>query len=216
MESQHYCREQAHWSEIILAETPLYAESGGQVSDKGVLEGSNFQARDCRCAKACPWADQSHVEITQGELSLGMSSTLGWMPSRATKVPGPTPRPTLIHAALRDTLGPHATQAGSLNRPGYLRLDFSWNQALSADAQVDISQIANNAIRDDLEVTTRILAVDEAKAQGAMALFGEKYGDSLCAWSISVAPGLVSCVREPTSVAFVADRRGQRCSVSLP
>jgi len=117
------------------------------------------------------------VEITQGELSLGdvvharVDARARYEGARAHSATH------LIHAALRDTLGPHATQAGSLNRPGYLRLDFSWNQALSADAQEDISQIANNAIRDDLEVTTRILAVDEAKAQGAMALFGEKYGD---------------------------------------
>jgi alanyl-tRNA synthetase len=83
----------------------------------------------------------------------------------------------LIHAALRDTLGPNATQAGSLNRPGYMRLDFSWNQALSEDAQSGISEITNNAIRDDLEVSTKILPVAEAKAAGAMALFGEKYGD---------------------------------------
>ncbi|HEV8013244.1 MAG TPA: DHHA1 domain-containing protein, partial [Pontimonas sp.] len=85
----------------------------------------------------------------------------------------------LVHAALRDTLGPHATQAGSLNRAGYLRLDFSWNQALSDDAEVAIESIVNSAIRDDLEVTTRILPVDEAKALGAMALFGEKYGDTV-------------------------------------
>jgi alanyl-tRNA synthetase len=85
----------------------------------------------------------------------------------------------LVHAALRDTLGPHATQAGSLNRAGYMRLDFSWNQALSDDAEVSIESIVNAAIRDDLEVTTRILPVDEAKAMGAMALFGEKYGDTV-------------------------------------
>jgi alanyl-tRNA synthetase len=76
-------------------------------------------------------------------------------------------------------LGPHATQAGSLNRAGYLRLDFSWNQALSDDAEVAIESTVNSAIRDDLEVTTRILPVDEAKALGAMALFGEKYGDTV-------------------------------------
>ena len=164
-------------AEIILAETPLYAESGGQVSDKGVLEGSNFQATIVDVQKPVSGLISHTVEITQGELSLGdvvharVDARARYEGARAHSATH------LIHAALRDTLGPHATQAGSLNRPGYLRLDFSWNQGLSADAQEDISQIANNAIRDDLEVTTRILAVDEAKAQGAMALFGEKYGD---------------------------------------
>src|SRR5690606_27063143 len=83
----------------------------------------------------------------------------------------------LVHAALRDTLGRGATQAGSLNRAGYLRFDFSWNQPLSDATKSEIEEIANNAVRDNLEVTTRVLPLDEAKAAGAVALFGEKYGD---------------------------------------
>ncbi|MEZ5191036.1 MAG: DHHA1 domain-containing protein [Schumannella sp.] len=85
----------------------------------------------------------------------------------------------LVHAALRQTLGPEAHQSGSFNKAGYLRLDFSWNQALSADTRSEVEEIANNAVRDNLEVTTRILPLDEAKAAGAMALFGEKYGDTV-------------------------------------
>jgi alanyl-tRNA synthetase len=83
----------------------------------------------------------------------------------------------LVHAALRDTLGRTATQAGSLNRAGYLRFDFAWGQALSPETKTEIEEIANNAVRDNLEVTTRVLSLSEAKELGAMALFGEKYGD---------------------------------------
>ncbi|MEI4594837.1 alanine--tRNA ligase, partial [Klebsiella pneumoniae] len=85
----------------------------------------------------------------------------------------------LVHAAIRDTLGKTATQTGSLNRAGYMRFDFSWGAALSPETRTEIEDIANNAVRDNLEVTTRVLSLDEAKAAGAMALFGEKYGDTV-------------------------------------
>jgi alanyl-tRNA synthetase len=163
--------------EVVLAETPLYAESGGQVSDSGVLHGPGFRAVVTDVQRPVPGLISHTVTVTEGEISLG--SSVHAVVDPLTRYEGARAHSAthLIHAALRDTLGPHATQAGSLNRPGYLRLDFSWNQALSEDAQETIGGIANSAIRDDLEVTTRILAVDEAKAAGAMALFGEKYGD---------------------------------------
>jgi alanyl-tRNA synthetase len=163
--------------EVILAETPLYAESGGQVADRGTLEWPGGTGAIHDVQKPVPGLIAHVVHIEQGELGVGdivhasVDPVLRYEGARAHSATH------LIHAALRDTLGPNATQAGSLNRPGYLRLDFSWNKALSADAESAIGEIANNAIRDDLEVTTKILAVDEAKAQGAMALFGEKYGD---------------------------------------
>jgi alanyl-tRNA synthetase len=84
-----------------------------------------------------------------------------------------------VHAALRQTLGQEAHQSGSFNKAGYMRLDFSWNQALSPETRSEIEEITNNAVRDNLGVTTRILPIAEAKAAGAMALFGEKYGDTV-------------------------------------
>src|SRR5690606_37622877 len=118
----------------------------------------------------------------------------------------------LVHAALRDTLGKSATQAGSLNRAGYLRFDFSWGQALSAETKSEIEEIANNAIRDNLAAETRIVSLDEAQAAGAIALFGEKSGDvvrmvdiggpwsrELCAGthvSSSAEVGLISLIGE--------------------
>ncbi|MET0725274.1 MAG: DHHA1 domain-containing protein, partial [Leifsonia sp.] len=85
----------------------------------------------------------------------------------------------IIHAALRQVLGPTAHQSGSYNKAGYLRLDFGWNKALSPETRSEIEEISNSAIRDNLEVTTREMPVAEAKALGAMALFGEKYGDTV-------------------------------------
>ena len=164
-------------AEVILAETPLYAESGGQVSDQGILEGPGFRAVVSDVQKPVPGLISHTVTIAEGEIGVG--DTVKAVVDPVTRYEGARAHSAthLIHAALRDTLGPNATQAGSLNRPGYMRLDFSWNQALSDDAQAAISEITNNAIRDDLEVSTRILPVAEAKAAGAMALFGEKYGD---------------------------------------
>jgi len=166
--------------EVILAETPLYAESGGQVADQGTLEGANFHGVVLDVQRPVPGLVSHTVEITSGELGVGDVVDVHVDPKTRYDGPeGALGKPTLIHAALRDTLGPHATQAGSLNRPGYLRLDFSWNQALSKDAQDALGEISNDAITQDLEVTTRSLPVAEAKAQGAMALFGEKYGDTV-------------------------------------
>jgi alanyl-tRNA synthetase len=163
--------------ELILQETPLYAESGGQVSDRGVVRGADFTAEVLDVQKPVPGLISHTLSVTQGEIAVGALVAATVDPLVRYEGQRAHSATHLIHAALRDTLGPHATQAGSLNRPGYLRLDFSWNQALSADAEASIGEISNAAIRDDLEVITRILPIDQAKAQGAMALFGEKYGD---------------------------------------
>jgi alanyl-tRNA synthetase len=165
--------------EVILAETPLYAESGGQVSDSGMLRGDNSTARVLDVQKPIPGLISHTVVIEAGDLGVGDSVVAEVDPLTRYEGARAHSATHLVHAALRDTLGPHATQAGSLNRPGYMRLDFSWNQALSTESETSLEMIVNNAVRDDLEVTTRILPVAEAKAQGAMALFGEKYGDTV-------------------------------------
>ena len=164
-------------AEVILAETPLYAESGGQVADHGTMEGASFSGTVTDVQRPVPGLISHTITVNAGELAVG--DVVDVHVDHPTRYEGQRAHSAthLIHAALRDTLGPHATQAGSLNRPGYLRLDFSWNQALSKDAQDAIGEISNAAITQDLEVTTQLLPVAEAKAQGAMALFGEKYGD---------------------------------------
>ena len=166
-------------AEVILAETALYPESGGQVADQGTLEASGLSATIVDVQRPVPGLISHTVRIDHGELSVGQSVSVVVDAANRYRARQAHSATHLIHAALRDTLGPHATQAGSLNRSGYMRLDFSWTKSLADDQKLEIESIANKAIHDDLEVTTRVLPVDEAKSMGAMALFGEKYGDTV-------------------------------------
>ncbi|MCI2958884.1 alanine--tRNA ligase [Agromyces atrinae] len=164
-------------AEVILAETALYAESGGQAADKGTIVGDGFELEVLDVQKPVKGLISHTVKVTSGEVGVGVrATTLVDEDYRrgATQAHSGT---HIVHAALRDVLGPTAHQSGSFNRAGYLRLDFGWNKALSAETKIEIEEISNNAVRDNLAVTTRELPLDEAKALGAMALFGEKYGD---------------------------------------
>ncbi len=166
-------------AEVILAETALYAESGGQVADKGVIVGPGYELDVLDVQKPVPGLVSHTVEVTTGEVAVGEPATtvVDAVNRRAARQAHSATH--LVHAALRDTLGRSATQAGSLNRAGYLRFDFSWSSALSPETRSEIEEIANNAVRDNLEVTTRVLPLDQARELGAMALFGEKYGDTV-------------------------------------
>jgi alanyl-tRNA synthetase len=166
-------------AEVILAETALYAESGGQVADKGVIVGPGFELEVLDVQKPVAGLISHTVQVTTGEVGVGQPATTVVDAANRRAARQAHSATHLVHAALRDTLGRTATQAGSLNRAGYMRFDFSWSQALSEATRSEIEEIANNAVRDNLEVTTRVLALDEAKALGAMALFGEKYGDTV-------------------------------------
>ncbi|MFT4214168.1 MAG: alanine--tRNA ligase [Microbacterium sp.] len=170
---------QGQIAEVILAETALYAESGGQVADRGIIVGPGFELEVLDVQKPVPGLVSHTVEVTSGEVGIGQSATsiVDGVNRRAAQQAHSATH--LVHAALRDTLGRTATQAGSLNRAGYLRFDFSWGQTLSEATKTEIEEIANNAVRENLQVTTRVLALDEARQLGAMALFGEKYGDTV-------------------------------------
>lgn len=199
-------------AEVILAETALYAESGGQVADKGVIVGPGYELEVLDVQKPVPGLVSHTVEVSTGEVGVGQPATSVVDAANRRAARQAHSATHLVHAALRDTLGKTATQAGSLNRAGYMRFDFSWGQSLSDQTKSEIEEIANNAVRDNLEVTTRVLPLDEAKALGAMALFGEKYGDTvrmvdiggpwsreLCAGthvSASAEVGLISLVGE--------------------
>ncbi len=203
---------QGQIAEVILAETALYAESGGQVADKGVIVGPGYELEVLDVQRPVPGLVSHTVEVTTGEVATGAAATSVVDAANRRAARQAHSATHLIHAALRDTLGKTATQAGSLNRAGYLRFDFSWGQALSPETRTEIEEIANNAIRENLPVETRIVSLDEAKAAGAMALFGEKYGDvvrmvdiggpwsrELCAGthvSSSAEVGLVSVIGE--------------------
>ncbi|MFD3444854.1 alanine--tRNA ligase [Microbacteriaceae bacterium 4G12] len=164
-------------AEVILAETSLYAESGGQEADAGSIVGNGFDLEVLDVQRPVKGLVSHRVQVRSGEVGVGAAARTvvdaEWRRG-ATQAHSGT---HLVHAALRQILGPQAHQSGSYNKAGYLRLDFAWNQGLSTETRSEIEEVANNAIREDLEVVTRVLPLDEAKALGAMALFGEKYGD---------------------------------------
>jgi len=170
---------QGQIAEVILAETALYAESGGQVADKGVIVGPGYELEVLDVQKPVAGLVSHTVEVATGEVGVGQAATTVVDAANRRSARQAHSATHLVHAALRDTLGKSATQAGSLNRAGYMRFDFAWGQALSDATKSEIEEIANNAVRDNLEVTTRVLSLDEAKSLGAMALFGEKYGDTV-------------------------------------
>ncbi len=170
---------QGQIAEVILAETALYAESGGQVADKGVIVGPGYELEVLDVQRPVAGLVSHTVEVTTGEVAVGEPATSVVDAANRRAAQQAHSATHLVHAALRDTLGRSATQAGSLNRAGYLRFDFSWGQALSPETRSEIEEIANNAVRENLEVTTRIMSLEDAKAAGAMALFGEKYGETV-------------------------------------
>ncbi|MFS0893770.1 alanine--tRNA ligase [Microbacterium sp. 179-I 3D3 NHS] len=199
-------------AEVVLAETTLYAESGGQVADKGTIVGPGFELEVLDVQRPVPGLISHTVEVTRGTVAVDDAATTMVDAANRRAARQAHSATHLVHAALRDTLGPSATQSGSLNRAGYMRFDFAWSQALSGETRSEIEEITNRAVQDALEVTTRIVSLEEAKDAGAMALFGEKYGDvvrmvdiggpwsrELCAGthvSTSAEIGLVSVVGE--------------------
>ncbi|MEV4774841.1 alanine--tRNA ligase [Microbacterium sp. LWH12-1.2] len=164
-------------AEVVLSETTLYAESGGQVADKGTIVGAGFVLEVLDVQRPVAGLISHTIEVASGSVSVDDAATTVVDAANRRAARQAHSATHLVHAALRDTLGPTATQSGSLNRAGYMRFDFAWSQALSADTRTEIEEITNRAVQDALEVTTRIMSLDEAKEAGAMALFGEKYGD---------------------------------------
>jgi alanyl-tRNA synthetase len=165
--------------EVIVAETSLYAESGGQDSDAGRIIGGSFEADVLDVQKPVKGLVSHMATVLTGTIAVGdKASTVVDRAYRRAAAQAHSAT-HLVHAALRQTLGETANQSGSYNKAGYMRLDFSWNEALSTATRTDIEEIVNAAIEDDLEVVTREMALDEAKKLGAMALFGEKYGETV-------------------------------------
>ncbi|MBW4032570.1 MAG: alanine--tRNA ligase [Acidobacteria bacterium] len=166
-------------AEVVLAETALYPESGGQAADAGSIIGNGFELEVLDVQRPVKGLISHTVQVTSGEVAVGVAATSVVDPVYRHSASQAHSATHLVHAALRQTLGNEAHQSGSYNKAGYLRLDFAWNQALSPATRSELEEIANNAVRDNLQVTTRILPIAEAKAAGAMALFGEKYGDTV-------------------------------------
>ena len=169
---------------VVLDHTPFYAESGGQVGDRGVLrkQGGVFRVLDTR--KQGEGAIIHIGELTQGTLSRGdqLEALIDHQRRAATRLNHSATH--LLHAALREVLGDHVQQKGSLVDPERLRFDFSHFQPLSTEQLERIENRVNEQIRVNADVATRIMSIDQAKQAGAMALFGEKYGDVVRVLSI--------------------------------
>ncbi|MEO6827552.1 MAG: alanine--tRNA ligase [Microbacteriaceae bacterium] len=166
-------------AEVVLTETALYAESGGQDADQGRILGPGYELEVLDVQKPIKGLISHTVQVSDGEVSVGAPATSVVDADYRRGARQAHSGTHIVHAALRQLLGPNAHQSGSYNKAGYLRLDFSWNQSLSAATKSEVEEISNTAIRDNLQVLTRELPLAEAKALGAMALFGEKYGETV-------------------------------------
>ncbi|MCI2264170.1 alanine--tRNA ligase [Sediminivirga luteola] len=161
---------------LVLDVTPFYAESGGQKADTGLISGEGFTARVLDVQNPVKGLAAHRVEIVEGELRAGTEALARVDADRRLSAEQAHTATHLVHAALRETLGPGAVQAGSMNQAGYMRFDYSYPDVLSEAARQEIEEIANLAVRKNIEVGTEYLPLDEARKSGAMALFGEKYG----------------------------------------
>ena len=169
--------------ELILDRTPFYAESGGQIADEGAISGTGSSetakaaVTDVQKIAKTLWAHRISVE--SGEFVEGDTVIAEVDPKWRHGATQGHSGTHMVHAALREVLGPNAVQAGSLNRPGYLRFDFNWQGSLTDDQRSQIEAVANEAVQADFAVNTFNTGLEQAKAMGAMALFGENYPDEV-------------------------------------
>ncbi len=164
---------------VITNQTPFYGESGGQEGDVGSMRGAGFAASVTGTAKPLGRLHAHQAVITDGRIQIGAMAHLRVDTGRRDRLRANHSATHLLHAALRAHLGPHVTQKGSLVAEDRLRFDFSHPTALSADQLHAISAEVNGQIRDNAPVGTRLMTPDDAVAAGALALFGEKYGDEV-------------------------------------
>jgi alanyl-tRNA synthetase len=162
----------------VLNQTPFYAESGGQVGDHGELRAEGVVA-NVTDVKKMQGVFAHQVEVTEGVLKPGVGAELIVSHRRRTGIRANHSATHLLHEALRGHLGDHVAQRGSLNDETRLRFDFSHSKGMSAEEIKDVEQEVNAYIRQNSAVTTRLMTPDEAREQGAQALFGEKYGDEV-------------------------------------
>ncbi|MGH3676251.1 MAG: alanine--tRNA ligase [Mycobacterium sp.] len=175
--------EQAQRVELILDRTPLYAEAGGQIADEGSITGTGTSGSakaavtDVQKIAKTVWAHR--VNLESGEFVEGDTVIAAVDPRWRHGATQGHSGTHMVHAALRQVLGPNAVQAGSLNRPGYLRFDFNWQGPLSEEQRTQIEEVTNEAVEADYQVHSFTTELDKAKAMGAMALFGESYPEQV-------------------------------------
>jgi alanyl-tRNA synthetase len=191
-------------AEAVFPETPFYAESGGQVGDTGLLLDANTRERVAVVERAYRPAPSAIVQkihvlrpIRTGDELIGVVDR----PTRGATMRNHTAT-HLLHAALRQVLGTHVKQAGSVVEPGRLRFDFTHYSGMTDDEQREVERLVNQQILANTEVATDVMDLEQALATGAMALFGEKYGESVRVVSI---PGFSRELCGGTHVARTGD-----------
>ncbi|MFQ6173251.1 alanine--tRNA ligase [Oryzobacter sp. R7] len=166
-------------AQVVLDRTPFYAESGGQIADEGVITADGVHLKVLDVQRPVKGLIAHTVEVVTGPLRAGSSVLAEVDPEWRLSACQAHSGTHVVHAALRQVLGPSALQSGSYNKPGYLRLDFAWGQALSAQTRSEIEDVANLAVRKDLPVSATYMPLPQAREIGALALFGETYDEDV-------------------------------------
>ena len=199
---------------VVLNQTPFYGESGGQVGDTGTMsaDGVRFSVSDTQKEAADLFVHQGKME--QGTLKVGMALALDVDRARRTAIRRNHSATHLLHEALRQVLGDHVAQKGSLVAPDRLRFDFSHPKPMTPEEIERVEDMANDYVLQNSPVTTRLMALDDARASGARALFGEKYGDEVrvvamgegsgntLGWSVELCGG--THVRRTGDIGFIS------------
>jgi alanyl-tRNA synthetase len=166
--------------ELVLDRTPFYAEGGGQLADQGVIElanGARVEVRDVQSPISGLVVHQ--VKVLRGEVAVGEPAQALVDIERRKSISRAHTATHMVHKAFREALGETATQAGSENAPGRFRFDFSASGSVPASAMADVEARVNDLVLADLAVQAEVMTQEEARRSGAMALFGEKYGDEV-------------------------------------
>ncbi|MFL5138854.1 MAG: alanine--tRNA ligase, partial [Microvirga sp.] len=174
---------------VVLNQTPFYGESGGQVGDTGTMTAVDVRVRVADTQKKLGDLFVHHVVVEQGILKVGHSLELAVDHARRAGIRANHSATHLLHEALRQVLGDHVAQKGSLVAPDRLRFDFSHPKPVGDDEVQRVADIANAVLLQNEPVVTKLMGVEEAIDSGARALFGEKYGDEVRVVSMGRAPG---------------------------
>lgn len=166
--------------ELVLDRTPFYAEGGGQLADQGLIELSNGAVLEVRDVQSPITGLIVHrAKVLSGEVTVGAHAQAMVDVERRRSISRAHTATHMVHKAFREALGETATQAGSENAPGRFRFDFSATGAVPESAMVDVEERVNDLVLADLAVHAEVMSQEEARRSGAMALFGEKYGDKV-------------------------------------
>ncbi|HXU35745.1 MAG TPA: alanine--tRNA ligase [Blastocatellia bacterium] len=188
--------------DVILDRTPFYSEAGGQIGDSGIFEGDNVLAEVEDCYSVTNGYSLHKTRVEQGELRVGDAINARVDAERRRRIKANHTGTHLLHAALREVLGPHVKQAGSLVAPDRLRFDFTHYAPLTGDEIAEIERLVNGEILHNRGVETQIKPLEEALQSGAMALFGEKYASDVRVVSV---PGFSTELCGGTHVSATGD-----------